>query len=235
MSTRNRSRASHVVGFAALGGVIGPVVFISVVVLGGVLYEGYSHVGQKISELGGEGAEFAVVQNLNFILLGVSVIGFAWALARVIGPPVWGPLSIGVFGLSSAIGSALLPCDVTCQGATTVGLLHNVSGLVGFVAAVVGMLVLARRWRADPSWSSHARFTKGMAIIAVVGLVGFVITEATATAGIAGIVQRVFVSALLLWVTVTAIRMIAVLYRADAATSESTVPAALSTRGGIHG
>ena len=66
----------------ALGGVIAPPLFAAVVVYLATRYEGYSHVSQAISELGGEGASDPLLQNVNFFVLGVLVLGFAWALFR---------------------------------------------------------------------------------------------------------------------------------------------------------
>jgi hypothetical membrane protein len=195
------------VRLAGLGGVMGPILFVVLVGLGGGLYEGYSHAGQKISELGGEGAQYPLLQNLNFILLGVSVIGFAWALAQVFGPPYWGAALIGMFGLSSSIANGLLPCDVGCQGETTIGLLHNITGFAGFVAAIVGMFALARRWRDDPTWRSHVGFTYGAAFVAIAGLIWFVVTQALDAQSLSGIAQRTFVAALLMWIAVTAARL----------------------------
>ena len=195
---------SRAIRLAALGGVIGPIVFGTFVILAGTVYEGYNHVSQKISELGGEGADYAIIQNLNFIMFGFLVLGFAWALARVLGPPYIGPALIGFFGLSSLIANGLLPCDVGCDGQTPVALLHNITGLVGFVAAIIGMLVLAQRWRSEPTWQTQVRFTRGAVSVALAGLVWFVITQAADVQSLAGIAQRIFVGALLLWVAVTA-------------------------------
>lgn len=207
MGERDIGAHGSVVRLAARGGVIGPVLFTVLVIVGGVLYDGYSHVSQKISELGGEGAKYALLQNLNFIVLGVLVIGLSWALARVLGPPHLGPASIGFFGLSSSIANGLLSCDVGCQGETTVGLLHNITGLAGFVAAIAGMFVLARRWRDDPRWQSHVGFTRGAAFVAIGGLVWFVVTQALDAQSLAGIAQRIFAGAFLLWIAVTSARL----------------------------
>jgi len=50
-------RDSHVADattrLAVIGGVIGPILFAVLVVVGGILYDGYSHTSQKVSELGG--------------------------------------------------------------------------------------------------------------------------------------------------------------------------------------
>lgn len=188
---------------AALGGVIGPILFASLVVVAGVAYDGYSHASQKISELGGAGAEYAILQNLNFAILGVMVLGFSWSLARTIGRPYLGPLLIGYFGLV-AVAHAWIPCDIGCKGATPIGLLHNVTGFSGFLATIVGMSLLARRWREDPIWRSHAAFTRIAASTALAGLVWFVITQAIDVQTLAGLAQRTFAGSLLLWIAVTA-------------------------------
>ena len=204
-------RDSHVAGattrLAVIGGVIGPILFAVLVVVGGILYDGYSHTSQKVSELGGEGAEYAILQNLNFIMLGILVIGFAYGLARILGPPHLGPILIAFFGISSSIANGLLPCDVGCKGETTVGLLHNITGVAGFIAAIVGMFVLARRWSHDPRRQAHAPFTRAAASVAIAGLVWFVVTQATDAQAFAGVAQRVFIGAFLLWISVTAVRI----------------------------
>lgn len=203
------------VRWAAIGGVVGPALFAGVVLVGGRLYDGYSHSTHKISELGGEGARYALLQNTNFIALGLLIIGFSWALARVVGRPLVGPIAVAIFGLSSAIANRLLPCDAGCQGNTTVGQLHNMTGLLGFIAAIVGMLVLARRWRDDPTWEAHVRLTRTAALVAIAGLVAFVAAEGSGASAVSGIYQRVFVGALLIWVAVTAIRLTGEIPRHD--------------------
>jgi hypothetical membrane protein len=201
---RETSSGSRTVQVAALGGILGPILFAVLVVVGGLVYGGYSHASQKVSELGVAGAASATLQDLNFVMLGVCVLGFSWALARVFGQPYLGPALVGYFGLVVAVHGLGLRCDVGCQGQTTSGLLHNITGLSGFVAAILGMLVLARRWREDANWQSHARFTVRAASVALVGLVSFVITQATGTQAVAGLAQRVFVIALLTWIVITA-------------------------------
>ncbi len=204
--TRQRNIDSPPIRLLALGGIVGPLLFAVVIVMAASLYDGYSHIGQAISELGGEGAQYALLQSANFFVMGVLIIGFAWGLARAPGSSVLGAMLVGLFGLSSGIGNALLPCDLGCAGQTAIGLLHNITGMLGFLAAIVGMFLLTHRWRQNPSWKSHIGFTRGAAVVAIIGLVGFVATKATGVE-IYGLAQRVFVGALMLWIVVTALQL----------------------------
>jgi hypothetical membrane protein len=201
------TETTSMIRVATLGGVLGPLLFLTLAVAGGALYEGYSHTSQKISELGGDGSDVALLQNTNFILLGVLTLGFAWALARTLGRPYLGPALVGVFGVSSAIANGLLPCDIGCYGLTPVSLAHNITGLVGFLAAIAGMVVLARRWRRDQEWLGHATFTMLAVAVASSGLVWFIATQALDRQSLAGVAQRTFVTAFLGWMAVTGWRL----------------------------
>lgn len=200
-------REMTAVRVAAWGGVLGPVVFATLVIVGGAATDGYSHVTQKISELGAVGAQYATLQNVNFLILGVSIVGFAWALAKRIGPPVLGPVLVGLFGIVAVL-HAFVNCDVGCKGQTGEGLLHNVTGVIGFVAMISGMAILARRWRTDAEWKPYVPFTLSAATVAIVGLVVFVFTQANDIQTFAGVAQRVFAGAFLIWIAVTAARLL---------------------------
>ncbi|HSJ29637.1 MAG TPA: DUF998 domain-containing protein [Acidimicrobiia bacterium] len=213
---------------AALAGVVGPAVFAALVLVGGALYDGYSHTGQKISELGGEGSEVALLQNTNFVLLGVFTLAFAWALARSLGRPYLGPALVGVFGVSAAIANGLLPCDIGCYGLTPVSQAHNITGLLAILAAIAGMGVLARRWRDDPDWRGHARPTMVAVAVAGSGLVWFIATQVMDRQSLAGVAQRTFVGALLGWMAVTGWRLFRQLDRED---PRSEVPSDLRVGG----
>lgn len=205
MERATRRDDTATVRLGAIAGAVGPIVFATLIVVGGFLTDGYSHVGQKISELGGEGAQYASLQNINFIVLGVFVLAFAWALHRVVGGLA--PLLIAGFGLSSAILNGVFQCDAGCAGETTEGLLHNVTGVTGFLAALVAMFLLSRRWADDPAWRPHVPFTRIALVIASAGLVWFIATQIADAQSLSGVAQRVFVGALLIWIATTATRV----------------------------
>ena len=187
----------------ALGGGVAPFLFVAVIAVAGFAYTGYSHIDQKISELGGREAENAIIQNVNFVAFGLVVVGLAWVLARIGDGWSAGPLLVAYFGLSGTIAQGLLPCDPGCEAETTTGLLHILTGLSGFIAATVAMFLLARRWRDDPRWSSHAAFSKTVGLVTAAGLVAFAISQAAGFDAIDGLVQRMMVSGLLVWIAGT--------------------------------
>ncbi|MFQ5555214.1 MAG: DUF998 domain-containing protein [Acidimicrobiia bacterium] len=191
----------------ATGGALAPIFFVTLVIVAGLAYTGYSHIGQKISELGGREAEHPILQNATFVITGLLVVGLAWALARVGGRWSAGPLLVAYFGVSGTIVQGFLPCDPGCKPETAIGVLHIVTGLSGFIAATIAMFVLARVWRETPSWSSHAGFSRASGIAAAAGLVGFAITQAAEIEPIDGLVQRLMVAVLLLWIGVTGYRV----------------------------
>jgi len=84
-------------------------------------------------------------------------------------------------------------------------LLHNITGLGGFLTGLAGKVVLARVFRRTPEWRSHYRFTEAMLAYTVVMLV----VQAVLPDSISGLTQRLFIASLLVWIEVTAI----VLYR----------------------
>ena len=87
------------------------------------------------------------------------------------------------------------------------GLLHNVTGLIGFVAVIAGMLVVAKQWSAVPALRSRVRLTRVLAVVAICGLVTFVATQALDVQSFAGIAQRVFAGSFILWIGSTSARL----------------------------
>jgi hypothetical membrane protein len=184
----------------------GTLLFVVLVIVGGMFYEGYSHVDQAISELGGVNAPNAWLQNLNFLVLGLAAVALAAALAAVFPQARAGAALVAGFGLLSCIANAAFPCDDSCAGITIGGFLHNLTGVAGFASCVVGMGLLARHWRRVDRWRGHAALTVALAAVAIAGLVVFLAMEIAGAQGV-GVPQRIFVGALLVWLLSTALRI----------------------------
>jgi len=87
----------------ALGGILGPMVFVAAVLATATARPEYHQASQAISELGEVGAPRAALMNFGgFFLYGLLMIGFAVGLHAEIehGPGDWlGPLLVAIYGL----------------------------------------------------------------------------------------------------------------------------------------
>jgi hypothetical protein len=81
-------------------------------------------------------------------------------------------------------------------GYTTVGAIHDLSGLVGGLAVLVGLLALARACRRDPAWERTARPVRVLAVLLVVGVITEIVIGELSTVGpdghgVTGLAQRI--------------------------------------------
>ena len=80
-------------------------------------------------------------------------------------------------------------------GYTTVGAIHDLAGLVGGLAVLVGLFALARACWRDPAWERIARIVRVFAVLFVVGLIAEIVIGELSTVGpdgdgVTGLVQR---------------------------------------------
>lgn len=193
----------------AICGIIGPIFFTTVVVILGLLRPGYSHLAQAVSELGEVGAPNAIVQDINFIMLGLLTLAFAFGLHLGIGAgrgSKIGPALLAVFAVVAGVGNGLLPCDPGCKFVTLTGIMHNITGLTGFVAFIATALTIARRLREDSLWQRYSSYSLVTGVFAVLFLVLFILSSEFFPAWRGGF-QRLFVGAMLLWIELMAIRL----------------------------
>ena len=208
--TESRTSQHNLVTLLALCGVAAPIIFAILLTVAGVVYEGYSHVAQSISELGGVEAQYPSIQNTNFLIIGMLVLAFALGLHRGMSEgkgSVLGPLLLGLFGASFA-PQALFRCDPGCEFETWTGTMHNLAGLGGFLAAIAGMILISRRARENPRWRAFRGFSLFMGIATLLALMTWIgVSGAAGIESVNGILQRVLAGVLLLWIKVMAVKM----------------------------
>ncbi len=199
----HRFEQTGLIRVLALCGVAAPVLFAVLVVAGGLFYEGYSHVSQAVSELGGVEAEHPIVQNLNFSLTGLLIMALAAGLYGAFGPrnaPVAGLLLIGFFGLNTTVAQPILPCDPGCDWQTLTGILHNATGLTSFLAMIAGILLVSRHFRKDTAWRAVATPSVLTGVAALLALIAWIgIAKAAEVESLNGALQRVYVAIVLGW------------------------------------
>lgn len=199
--------ASKIRGILGLGAACGAVTFVVGIIVAGASFPGYSHVDQMISELGGADATRPWIQNTNFVVFGLSVIGLAVALAQETPKAAPAALLLGCLGLFGTLLEGVAHCDSGCLGTTTEGVVHLASGLLGFVSGVVGLFLFARLWKADRLWGDHVNVTRWCARAALAGLLLFIASGMVGATTVDGLAQRIFAAPLIVWCFLTGSRL----------------------------
>lgn len=217
----NTSSSNGICRLLGWTGLAGAVVFVTLIVVGGLAYPGYSHVDQMISELGGVDATQPWIQNIGFVLFGLAVVGVAAALIIDAGKVFVGAILLAGLGAFGLVAEGLVHCDSGCKGATTEGAVHLGFGLLGFACGIVATFLLARRWRRDRRWSGLAGFARWCSWLAVATFVLFFVSDAFPD--ISGLAQRAFAAVLVAFVAGTSWWLASGRTMARAAISEAAI------------
>jgi hypothetical membrane protein len=191
-------------------GTTGPIIFLGVATLVGLLAPGYDVMTQSISDLavGPNGW----LMTAGFFVFGLSIIAFALGLYRSlsVGSRV-GTLLLVIGGLST-FASGLFPTDLMGAPATDTGGIHNMLFLVIFLALIVSYIFSARALRKQAGWRVYARYTALMPVL-VFGVLAVYITKGSDPGdpffSIAGLIQRALLAVAFGWMTLTARRLLA--------------------------
>jgi hypothetical membrane protein len=183
-------RRRLIVALAAVG-VVGIVVSAVVAVVLGLTRPGYSFVAEPVVAL--MSGPNAWMQDVNFVVLGVSVVAAAIGLHLAVRPSRWGapgPALLALSGLGPVLAGVTAPVPV-----------HFV---VTFLGAGIGLIVLSRQV-AHPSWDGLAGYVlaTGIAILIVIPIHSvFALPAGAPLHPWWGLLNW---SALALWVTCTAV------------------------------
>jgi len=196
--------------------IAGPIGFTLAWLVGGLVQDEYSVRQEDISALAALDAQHAWIMIAGFLLLGAGTVALAAGLASTLNYPsarvgsvllIVAGIGIAVAGLArNDCSSELLACAVRVDAGEVSWhhKVHDTVSLVVFLALIAAPLVDARAFGRDNSW----RVLRTYSI--VTGLFGFVllvlyVVEAGGPWN--GIMQRVFVSVLFVWIAVAGFRL----------------------------
>lgn len=126
-------------------GTVGTILFWLMVIVNGLIYPGYSHVNQFISELGAMEAPLAFLINYAGIIpFGIGIFLHSLYTFK------YGPsnksrfttlIFLAISGLLFVV-AGLYNCDVRCsfEDISTEGLIHNIAAMFAFLLAVLAMI-----------------------------------------------------------------------------------------------
>ncbi len=119
----------------AVGGIVGPVAFVAAWALCGRATPGYSPVSDAISELARVGTDTRVAMTLGFVVFGLAVSGYSFALREACPGRAW------VAALTTAIatlGVAAVPLGWFSDG------LHGAFAAIGYASLALTPMLASR-------------------------------------------------------------------------------------------
>ena len=192
---------------AAAGAVAAPF-FFGLVLVGGALRPDYSHAGQAISELGELGSPVALLQNLNFAIVGLLIFAFILAARILFRGSRALPILLAVVAVGLVL-SAAVPCSAGCpwpqEGPASMYLqnvVHLAVGMPIFIASTAAAF-LAARWAKGRA--QFARYGWYSLATGIVGTMGFMSFGPLSEAGLFGLAQRILVVSTFTWISVSAL------------------------------
>jgi hypothetical membrane protein len=166
---------------------------------------GYDPVTQLISELGESGAPYAGVMNLlGFGVTGVLLMAFAPGLFMALGKNRVAAAGCGFVAIAGILflAMAFISCDRGCIPVTPEGGFHLILGLFAAIAAVAASVLLAWPMRNSGRWGRIWQYSILTGILILIVLPLFI-----SFGDLAGLLQRVLVGIIFLWLEVLAIRV----------------------------
>lgn len=174
----------------------------------------YSLIRDTISEL--VLGRFGVVQTVAFLIAGVGTLALAYVIRQLTGG-VWGSrvgsLMVAIYG-SGAMLTAIFPTDrvdtpADAWSSSTTGLIHVAISLVSFPCMIVGMYILFRTFILAPAWRP---LVPGVVLFPASALPLFL---GQSQGPWVGILQRLLVLSISLWMIVVALRARAIATAAE--------------------
>ena len=192
------------------GGLIAPIVFTALVVLGSYLRPGYDQASQYLSDLGSGSDATATVQRLNFFVTGLLTLVFVIGLGRTQKHDTSfkaGAFLLGLFG-ATTLGVGVFSCDPGCPvpGASFSQMAHNLLTAIGFVSVGLAPVLIASGFgnTMSRSFILYSKATTATSwILLMVFLFGAVSTGPLSPW--LGVIQRLFLAVPWLWIAVTAV------------------------------
>jgi hypothetical membrane protein len=204
LACRRSWRAWLVTGLATFT-VIGILYFFAAVTAEELLRPLYDPIQRTISELAV--GPFGFLQTSAFVVLGLSLLALQHALTRHLRHTVFSRVALVLLALCgvATFVAAAFPTNLKGAVVTVAGEIHELVASFGYAGLIVAIILLTLHFRRDERWRS---FFAPSSSLAVLGVGTSIFMGATSNTDLSGLSQRVMVIPLLLWVVLTALRLL---------------------------
>jgi len=193
---------------ASMVAFVGPIYYIVLVTLLGLLWTSYDPIRQTQSELGAVNAPHAPVMNVTgFMALGVIILAFAVTSVITLRGSVWTWLAAVALAAAGTgvIVVGFFPCDAGCVDVTQTGALHSTFSVPGAIGLPVAAMLSAVALRSDGRFG--AAWTSGSFVIGALALGSGPVIGAELFPDFDGLLQRAAMWIPLLWMSAMALRL----------------------------
>jgi len=190
----------------AIAGILGPIIVTTGDLTAALNTEGYNLVSDSISSLAL--TRIGWLQTIGFLALGLLVEVFTAGLLFNIKRGRWFHLGIGVlvfFGFGMLLIGAF-NTDAVGAARTIEGRIHGLAASTDFSLFAVAVLALSASLKQDPDWQPLYRYSLVTCALAV--LLGVALRFFKDGSSLFGLVERVLVANMIIWVEVAAINLL---------------------------
>lgn len=187
-------------------GMLAPVLLAALVLIAAALSPGYNQIQETVSQLGITGRPYSEIVRCGFIIYGVLISGFAFALRERLGQGVIAN-AVVLLVIIHALGIGLLAIFRDDQAGVTLFLnnsfVHTALSQVAYWAFNAVILIFALNYQPDSSWEFFARYSFAAVAFAVISPAVFLFDFSVP---FEGLLQRIIYGNQLLWTCLVSLK-----------------------------
>lgn len=186
-------------------GILGVIFFITTTIIGGFLYEGYSHISQYISESYAIGTSHGhLLRWFGYVPSGILILLFGLFANRKFNHTKTGDYGFTGFAIFYGLFTTLVsifPCDFGCNrkysDSSLSQLVHTILSILTYVFTPISLLLVGA---GSAKSNTLQTFSKVTTLLGITGLCFGMLFMLNSNSPIAGLLQRITELVFLFWV-----------------------------------
>jgi len=197
-----------------LCGILGPLLWLSLIGVAGAMRPEFSHITHYISELGERGSSTEVLMRYaGFGFTGFLYLCFGSALLATFRDGWYSTLATGLIGLEGLgrIGAGVFACDLGCGGLSSSQQLHRLFATIGFSSGILATIAWGITFRRHGWPQGLIWYSVGTGVLALLFLL--LMSWSRNPVNAPGLLEHLATGILSLWLLVFAARLMRIAER----------------------